>query len=86
MAYLWFRAAHSFWEKGVVAIAFLIFASQVISARLVLGAHWPSDVVVGLVIGMMLLTTVILAYNRAEAVLHQRRVSLEPEAKRPDSR
>ncbi|HEY9761216.1 MAG TPA: phosphatase PAP2 family protein [Trichocoleus sp.] len=69
MAYLWLRAARSFGERLVIAIAFLTFASLVISARLVLGAHWPSDILAGIIIDLVLLMTVILAYNRAETAL-----------------
>lgn len=88
LAYLWLRAARSVWERLVVAIAFLLFASRVISARLVLGAHWPSDILAGLLIGVMLLTTLIWAYNRAESALPRQipSVNLGREDKGPNSR
>ncbi len=70
MVYLWLRASHSWIERiGISAIA-LLFVALVSSARLALGAHWPSDIIGGWLIGFPWLMGVIAAIVRAESVSH----------------
>ena len=65
--YLWFRESRSWLEK-IIAIAFATLWIGLISmSRLVLGAHWPSDVISGLIVSLLFLFFVILATKRAEA-------------------
>ena len=64
--YLWFRESRS-WLERLIAIAFaFIWIGLISMSRLVLGAHWPSDVISGLAISILWLFFVILAVKRAE--------------------
>ncbi len=69
LAYLWWRSSHSRVEKLVIALLALAWISLIVSSRLVLGAHWPSDVIAGIVMGVLWLITVVVALNWAEAAL-----------------
>ena len=70
VAYLWARASRS-WIERILAIGILIvWATLVGTARLALGSHWPSDVLVGCVIGLAWLAAIIVALRRAERVAH----------------
>lgn len=69
LAYLWFRAASSLSERIFILIVSIIWIGLIVSSRLVLGAHWPSDVVAGIFIGVIWLISVIWALHRAEAKL-----------------
>ncbi|PZO09500.1 MAG: hypothetical protein DCF25_21605 [Leptolyngbya foveolarum] len=65
MTYLWFRTSKNWLEK-LIAIAFgTVWIGLIAMARLALGAHWPSDVIAGLFIGSLWLTTVIAALERS---------------------
>lgn len=70
IAYLWVRASRSWLERILAIGAFIIWTTLVGTARLALGAHWPSDVLAGFVIGLAWLTTVIITLRRAERVAH----------------
>lgn len=64
LAYLWCAASPS-WSERLFAIVVTVFwLSMIISSRLVLGAHWPSDVVVSIVMGILWLIVVITALHR----------------------
>ena len=70
--YLWFRESRS-WLERFMAIAFaLIWISLISMSRLVLGAHWPSDVISGLAIAILWLFFVILAFKRAETQIYKK--------------
>ncbi len=67
LAYLWCRATGSWLERALVLILCLAFNIAVAVARLVLGAHWPSDTIGGAAIGLFWLLVGIVALRRAEA-------------------
>jgi membrane-associated phospholipid phosphatase len=66
LAYLWGCASRSWVERLLIEIAAVAWISLIISSRLVLGAHWPSDVIVGMAIGLLWLVTVIVALHRVK--------------------
>ncbi len=66
--YLWFRTSHNWLEK-VIAIAFgTVWIGLIATARITLGAHWPSDIIVGFIVGGLWLLTVILALENSDRV------------------
>jgi len=66
VAYLWARASRSWLERVLVVGLCVIWSAFVGTARLALGAHWPSDVLGGYVIGLAWLAAVIVALRHAE--------------------
>ena len=63
--YLWFRNSKN-WLERLVAIAFAtVWIGMVCLSRLVLGAHWPSDVIASLGLGLLWLTVLIVALERS---------------------
>jgi membrane-associated phospholipid phosphatase len=71
VAYLWARASRHWLERAAAIALCVVLTALVGLARLALGAHWPSDVLGGAVIGLAWLVTVILALRRAERVAQQ---------------
>lgn len=67
--YLWFRSSRSLLERLLVLAVALLWIGLISMSRLVLGAHWPSDVIAGLAIALPWLAVVIIALSRAEAYL-----------------
>lgn len=68
LAYLWCRATTS-WAERILAVALAVALNVAVAlARLVLGAHWPSDVLAGTLVGLIWLAVGIVALRRAEAV------------------
>lgn len=64
---LWYRAAALPRERLFIAVAYLLLLAVVGFGRLRIGAHWPSDIVAGAVIGCACLTALTVAMRRAEA-------------------
>ena len=65
--YFWARASRR-WSERLFALALLIVVVVAVGlARLRLGAHWPSDIGAGALIGVAWLLTIITALRRAEA-------------------
>lgn len=65
LAWLWLRrATHAAERVAAVAVFLLVIGVSGLS-RLVLSAHWPSDMVGGLVVGCGWLAVVLLATRRA---------------------
>lgn len=76
--YLWLRTSRHWLEK-IVAIAFgSLWIGLIALSRLALGAHWPSDVIAGIFIGSLWLTTVITALERSLSIA-DRYSGTEPE-------
>jgi undecaprenyl-diphosphatase len=66
LAWLWIRASRSPAERTLVVILLAVLLLTVGWARVRLGAHWPSDVLAGYVIGLAWLSTVITSLRRRE--------------------
>ncbi|MFE4105159.1 phosphatase PAP2 family protein [Almyronema epifaneia] len=66
MAYFFLRATRNWLERLFGFLFFLVFAGLVSSARLEIGAHWPSDIIAGCILGLLWLVVVVTALNRAE--------------------
>jgi membrane-associated phospholipid phosphatase len=71
ITYLWFRASRSILERLLAVAIGVTWISLVVVARIVLGTHWPSDAIAGLIIGISWLVTLIVALSRAEAALRR---------------
>jgi undecaprenyl-diphosphatase len=78
LTYLWIERSRSPVERAVAVLLLLAYAGAVGTARLRLGAHWPSDVVAGLVIGAVWLAVLVVAIRRGEGAGGE---SAEPEAR-----
>ncbi|WP_121970654.1 phosphatase PAP2 family protein [Leptolyngbya sp. BC1307] len=66
--YLWFRTSRN-WLERLIAIAFgTVWIGLIATARITLGAHWPSDIIVGLIVGALWLATVILALEKSDRI------------------
>ncbi|WP_081972927.1 phosphatase PAP2 family protein [Leptolyngbya sp. KIOST-1] len=69
LGYLWGRASRSWAERLVITLLTSGWIGLIISSRLELGAHWPSDVIVGVGVGVLWLLAVIVALKRVEEAL-----------------
>lgn len=67
LAYLWFRSTRSTAQRVAAAGLWIVVSLSVAFGRLRLGAHWPSDVLGGMILGITWLSVVVLALHRAGA-------------------
>ncbi len=67
--YLWFRSSRSWLERLMVIVFALVWIGLISMSRLVVGAHWPSDIIAGLTIALLWLVFVILAVRQAETCI-----------------
>jgi membrane-associated phospholipid phosphatase len=66
-AYLWIRAARGPAERAFAALLWAAGVVGVAWARMRLGAHWPSDIAAGALVGGFWLVVCVRALRRAEA-------------------
>lgn len=66
LAYLWIAASRSWVERAIAALLLAAWLVMICVARVRLGAHWPTDTIAGLVIGLAWLAVVIAALRRGE--------------------
>lgn len=66
--YFWMRASMRRSEQLCVVLLVALLIGGVSLSRLRLGAHWPSDIVAGGLIGAAWLLVIIVALRRAEAI------------------
>lgn len=71
--YLWLRSSRNGWEQLLVLGLFIAWTFVTSMGRLALGAHWPSDIFAGWMIGGAWALTVIVAFERATAIVERRR-------------
>ncbi|HEV2131289.1 MAG TPA: phosphatase PAP2 family protein [Longimicrobiaceae bacterium] len=68
--YLWARRSGS-WLERLLALLVLVALTGIVGlARVRMGTHWPSDIIAGVVIGLVWLVVTILALRSAEAKIH----------------
>ena len=67
LTWFWVAASKSWMERVTAWMLLLLLVALVGVSRLRIGAHWPSDVFAGLLVGGAWLTTLILALRRAAA-------------------
>jgi membrane-associated phospholipid phosphatase len=65
LAYLWARMTTSVIERVVVFVIALALGALAGLGRLRMGAHWPSDIIGGYIVGVLMLSILILALSQA---------------------
>lgn len=67
LCYLWCTQTRSWAERALAIILTALLLGAMGWARLVLGVHWPSDVIAGVLLGIVWLVVQIVAMRRADA-------------------
>ena len=67
LTWFWVSLSQSRVERGVAWMLLALLVALVGASRLRIGAHWPSDIAAGVVIGAAWLATLIVALRRADA-------------------
>jgi len=80
LAYLAFRAIRSWPVKtAVIALLYTLVASVALS-RVYLGVHWISDVLAGVTVGTVWVTTTTVAYETARRIRRMRRRRIDEDS------
>jgi membrane-associated phospholipid phosphatase len=75
LTYCWAAAASHRLERALAITLCTLLVVAVALSRIRLGAHWPSDVLAGALLGGAWLAVLIVALRRAEARPHTKRAS-----------
>jgi membrane-associated phospholipid phosphatase len=67
LCYLWCAHTRSWTERMVAIVLTTFFLAAMAWARLVVGVHWPTDVIAGAILGLVWLVVQIVALRRGEA-------------------
>jgi membrane-associated phospholipid phosphatase len=65
LAHLWMLASRRWTERAIAWLLALVTVCLVAAARVRIGAHWPSDIVGGAIVGAAWLAVLVLALRRA---------------------
>lgn len=65
--WMWIRASRSPAERVAAVLLLAAAVADVCLARLRLGAHWPTDLAAGALVGVVWLAVIVVALRRAEA-------------------
>ncbi|CAN5531289.1 hypothetical protein BH24GEM3_BH24GEM3_21120 [soil metagenome] len=84
-AYLWFRASRSVAERTLVSLGMVVFLVMLSLGRLRVGAHWPSDVVGGALMGGLWVAALAVALHRAASVSAAAAAAPSPSPQRSSS-
>lgn len=66
LTYLWWRSSASPFERLLAVALCAAWVALVAVARLVLGTHWPSDILAGALLGLLVALTLAAAHAAAE--------------------
>ncbi|WP_230533278.1 phosphatase PAP2 family protein [Microvirga roseola] len=67
LAAFWFHASASRAERALAVLCVVLLQFMVVAGRIRMGAHWPSDILAGTLIGAAWLAAVLIALHRSRA-------------------